>query len=445
MNAGGQFVESNSAFTTHYQASITQVGSVQINALLDDLPLIADDPATWAIPSPVFTVWDFYISDGAAGWVPGVMINSNNGAFVSPSSRTFQASIRPASDHNGKSLLGMITFSLNSSSEPGFCMNRGDELPPNFAWDLQFPVQDGYNVAVNGLSATTNGLVLDATVVVYNYDFGTHGTISASADIPAVPLGGTARRISTYPPTAKYYAGLPVDEDSNAIADPYAYNAGGALDDNENVPNGDGTPGDGFTRYEEYRGFIKQDTSTQLYVYVSPNPINTKDVFVMNTSPSNFVSATGAFPANSGLTTHVLFSGGFDADHTINLNRSAGLSLGAQHGVALVKAPAISGNFLYGECTAANATPPWLNQAQVTAWIDLDKIRRDVPADKYAGVRDWVMAHELGHGVTCSTMETTLLMIASCGGLPIGQTGWRFRTPSAEQIQTTSDRFDCTD
>ncbi len=102
-------------------------------------------------------------------------------------------------------------------------------------------------------------------ITVTAMDFGAYGRLRAQVkgkcgdwqDVDIL-VGGQKRKFIT----------IPMDEDGNLIADrmdkpnngitKWGYKGDPGRDDDQE-PRGDGTPGDGFTAFEEYRGFITSD------------------------------------------------------------------------------------------------------------------------------------------------------------------------------------------
>ena len=307
--AGGEFghLDAQGGFVagdpiTHYRAALDNPGIVQLRAQCDDLPT-ALDPATgqeiqtfdddpwWTdgtawdgSPNGRFTVWEFTISDGAPEWWRPEL---DLGAY-------FTAKIEPATDHNGQSMAGYINFSLGASSEPGYCLNRTRVSQPDPQWndtgpddaDLKFPPDQDPNIQVSADCswAATAEPALEASVTVRCLDYGAYGSIIAEAQTlqgimasARLLLDDDPRTYYTYQVNGetyfRYYAPIPWDEDGNCIWDGWQWNAGNALDDEE--PGG-ALPGDGFSRYEEYRGLTVNLGWTWL------DPDADQDVFILD-------------------------------------------------------------------------------------------------------------------------------------------------------------------
>jgi len=283
-------------YITHYKAPM-QPGLVSLQNRVDDIHY-AEDPATgqpvqtfddfppdgvWGSVTTI-TVWDFTISNGAPEWWRPEL---DLGAY-------FTAKIEPATDHNGQSMAGYINFSLGASSEPGYCLNRTRVSQPDPQWndtgpddaDLKFPPDQDPNIQVSADCswAATAEPALEASVTVRCLDYGAYGSIIAEAQTlqgimasARLLLDDDPRTYYTYQVNGetyfRYYAPIPWDEDGNCIWDGWQWNAGNALDDEE--PGG-ALPGDGFSRYEEYRGLTVNLGWTWL------DPDADQDVFILD-------------------------------------------------------------------------------------------------------------------------------------------------------------------
>jgi len=323
----------NAQQITHYRASPNNPGIVHITLEVNDAGLYYNDE-----PSVVndadngnVTVWEFWITPCPKDWRPVP-------STVGPS---FLAWVEPATDHLGQSMSGFITFDLISSTEPGECLNSHfscpydidviDEFVVNgihdYDLDLQFPPElegmDIYGVQEededgpyqhNFYAAVTRYPAIAAGVYVLCFDGGAYGFLSAH--IYGFPPGSaTARRIDTgiIEPVQ-----IPYDANLNFIADAWEEAVGlikpweppvdpldyfvDPLGDFDDRPIGDGTPGDGLSVYEEYRGLRVRYQWTPFDPFV-------KDMFVMNFGavpptdprwPFNFVIPNEAITSDDG-------------------------------------------------------------------------------------------------------------------------------------------------
>ena len=257
----GNWVAHNGPFTTHYRTAYWDKSKgryvpiepkvVRISVCVDDDfdGYLADDPPQWSSPENdgYFTVWEFEIDPPFIDALP------QDGATY-----TFTATIRPEKDHYGNSMARVIEFELDTSAEPGYCMNATREQG---LWtdttaqdnDLKFvPYQPGLEVYADGAHPTNYSIartvepVLSASVQVRCLDYGAYGSVSAHA------IGlGFARLKGTL---IERGAMIPRDENNNGIYDGWIYESRPEGDQDTNPPYG--SVGDGVVKYEEYRGFM---------------------------------------------------------------------------------------------------------------------------------------------------------------------------------------------
>jgi len=426
---------------THYKAPMTaQV--VALTVKTDDIPRDVepgtnppvevdtfDDPARWQeIPTKI-TVWEFTISDGAAGFrperptPPGVQ-------------RTFTATIDPATDHNQESLARTLMFLIGSSQEPGYCLNMTWEHDPP-EWndtsaqdpDLKFPSPDPNGVTVTSYRdgqcrdvATTTEPRRTWTVPVACLDYGAYGCVVACAWLPGGGGPHLARlRLGEQNPDGSYnykkdnagnyweLAPLPWDENTetgtfgeNCIWDGWAHDGdtpGNQTTDLENVGqcvvSGEAKRGDGFSRYEEYRGFSVNGDWDDF------DPIGEKDVFVIDdeaihpdpNDPRKL--GVGHFDRLPGVKPHLIETPSscgveYDDDTLLITRYAKTASNHSQHGI-MVKIGAEATEDELGD------TPWSLNLPQVFSLVDVYEIERNwAPAEAAAQIRS-IIAHELGH------------------------------------------------
>ena len=302
----GNWVAHNGPLTTHYRTAYWNESEgryvpiepkvVRISVCVDDDfdGYLADDPPQWSSPENdgYFTVWEFWITPCPSGWRPRL-----------DDTLQFSAYIRPTIDHTGQSMASIIKFFLTSSLEPGYCLNatrETGEWNDTIGADLKFPDQPGFEIT--GLDrniATTTYLTTEATVHVVCLDYGAYGGIEAMAYIAG--KNETARLEGTLD---VYMAKIPVDNDNNHIADSWAFNYLGSptRDDDPEPPAR--IQGDGFSLYEEYRGFIVKGNWREL------NPLR-KDVFIVNLLDELYHPGLGLdlgyFP-NLGITVHLIWN-----------------------------------------------------------------------------------------------------------------------------------------
>jgi len=453
----GNFVpEGDPTKVTHYKPPKDYTGYVSITVEIDDIPK-AVDPATgqevdtWndeppAVSDPAkLTVWEFEIDPPFIDALP------QDGATY-----TFTATIRPEKDHYGQSMARFIVFEIYSSREPGYCLNASreqglwtDTSPEDN--DLKFvPNQQGFQIENDvdlpiepylgyGWAVTVNP-VLTASVQVRCLDYGAYGSIWALADLPGQEPFAAARWKGTFVERGALIPldqrdGLDNDGDSeldedlidgqdndndgeidedaerNLIYDGWQWNNGAAMDDNDNEPQGDGTRGDGLTRYEEYRGLLvlgeaNDGNRAQVLHYIRLNPVR-KEIFV---SVSEIPHA-GYFPGSGMPTTYLLdFNNLPDQEsHIVNFHSTMRIrpvfSIRVYRRIVAggTAEPIWHGQILYGYCTQ----PIWSGQRQFDpfgvpgtgpmAVIHTAQIQRD--CDDYGSASRYVVGHEIGHSV----------------------------------------------
>ncbi len=434
------------------------VGILRIAPILDDIPIgiytgmptYDDDPVTgdpWKI-----TVWEFEIDPPFIDALP------QDGATY-----TFTATIRPEKDHYGNSMACFIVFEIYSSREPGYCMNASrtqglwtDTGPEDN--DLKFvPNQQGFQIENDvdlpiepylgyGRAVTINP-VLTASVQVRCLDYGAYGSIWALANLPGQEPFAAARWKGTFVERGALIPldqrdGLDndgdgesdedlidgqdndndgeIDEDAerNFIYDGWQWNNGAAMDDNDNEPQGDGTPGDGLTRYEEYRGLLvlgeaNDGNEAQALHYIRLNPVR-KEIFVSVSE----IRHAGYFPGSDMPTTYLLDFNSLPDQEAYIVNFHSTIRIRPVFSIRVYRRivaggaaePIWQGRILYGYCTQ----PIWSGQRQndpfgvpgtgPMAVIHTAQILRDFD-DYESGIR-YVVGHEIGHSVLWHQPDT---------------------------------------
>jgi len=261
----GEFEGCDPDQVTHY-APTAQPGVRQISLTVDDaltwfdpirfqLVATADDaPATVTVG---VTVWDFTMNGPGANWRPTAAPDGQPTPIA--------VAVQPVTDHAGRSMRASVEIQMSGTSAvPGFCGNATvPDLPPK---DLQFdPTEVGWiYVAPDYQSGISTGNDTSMSRTILCYDYGGWATVTAEAYFAEVPITGqTMARDAAHPD--REFIRLPVDEDEDHIADGQDNDTAsadkdgfsGALDtarDTEALRAGNPHKGDGFSRYEEYRG-----------------------------------------------------------------------------------------------------------------------------------------------------------------------------------------------
>lgn len=222
-----------------------------------------------------------------------------------------------------------------------------------------------------------------------SYDFGAYGSLSAKANIPNI--GEKSARVKRGGITTdKTQVKIPVDDNNNFIADCWFGDNGQANDDNDNVPQSN-YPGDGLTRYEEYRLF-------RLAVGAERLDPDKKDVFIFDDASVGVRDFT-----NLGLCIHLWSPNADREGNLVNIYRKTATK-GPQYGIRTEKKDEIRKTsdqmyYIFGE------TPePWLNSPDVhiilyTGSIDAAAQEYGLNEDQKNALINSVIGHELGHAV----------------------------------------------
>lgn len=283
-------------------------------------------------------------------------------------------SVRARATLDSSGTQGLFRFTLyNVSKEKGWCLNAGTDT----GLDLQFaPGQKGYSEPrQEGEMQIIEGTesVSEAEVEVASLDCGGFARLQAEVNLDGV----------WYPIPAedgKTYITIPYDQNENHIADYWeeVWGVSGrpAEEDEDAEPEGL-VAGDGFSNYEEYRGFVVKTSWTDTYPGL-------KDVFVVD----DVGWGVGHF-TQLGLALHLIHR--VEAtnltERVVNFNRSHA-SAGEQKAIAIVSGPLPNG--VLGQVQPVVGTPNMVER------VVIDKAKlAGASREKIA----WVLAHELGHAV----------------------------------------------
>jgi hypothetical protein len=280
-------------------------------------------------------------------------------------------------------------------------------------WKRPYPEEGPRKWSTLESADTINRVTVAATAM----DFGAHGELRAYVDagcgtwVPVAIREFVDKSIET-----RSFARLqiPEDTDANFIADHYErYRGVPATADRDAEPEGDGTPGDGFTAFEEYRGFVTQvgsvcDPAKVRHVRTDPK---VKDLFIRVSDPilepiADDFGLLTADPsgASSELRVHTICPDHYVDDHTrivnFTMHRNPGEGIrGArltqdrpQHGLHLLNAPLRDG--LLG--VASDFGPPG-NVSRVT--VDIAGVREAYGPARLNEYLRLITHHELGHAV----------------------------------------------
>jgi hypothetical protein len=291
-------------------------------------------------------------------------------------------------------LKGKWKFTLfEVSKEQGYAMNKGNSTD----YDLKFV--ENRSDFVKGSEAMTieSTKAMNSTEVeIESLDYGAWGKLKAEVNIE-----GAWYKCKTE--DGKDYITIPFDDNENHIADKweekYEVTGESADSDNDNEPEGVGSnkeAGDGFTNYEEYRGFFVngqwKDTDPKY-----------KDLFIYD----ELGFGVGKF-TELKLQIHLIDQNEFDSERYVNFNRGYG-TLGTQNGQ--------KGLYICGETMASSygrasivGSPNVVDKVYIDAMsLMSESMNPIVRSAKHlrGGARenifheelDTLIAHELGHAV----------------------------------------------
>jgi len=249
-------------------------------------------------------------------------------------------------------------------------------------------------------------------VIVTAMDYGAHGLLRVEAK---GRCGWEPVRI-LIDGQDKDFITIPMDEDKNLIADLMSIYNGDPGRDDDQKPKGDGTSGDGFTSFEEYRGFMIRngandcrDASKDVHIRTDPA---WKDLFIDTSSPT-LLKLIPLFSASSGLNVHNICPRHYvdNEKRVVNFTLQSGgpkvwqgktvSQKVPEHGLYLINASLQDGTL--GETFSGDPARPknvTVVKIDVNQCLRLGRmlsriVRRDVGPILLASV----LVHELGHSV----------------------------------------------
>ena len=292
-------------------------------------------------------------------------------------------------------LKGKWKFTLfEASKEKGYAMNKGDSTD----YDLNFVEnQSDYAKGSEAMTTESTKAMNSTEVEIQSLDYGAWGKLKAEVNIE-----GTWYKCKTE--DGKDYITIPFDDNENHIADKweekYEVSGESADSDNDNKPEGVGSnkeAGDGFTNYEEYRGFFVngewEDTDPKY-----------KDLFIYD----ELGFGIGKF-TDLKLQIHLIDQNEFDSERYVNFNRGYGTLL-TQNGQKGLYICGRTMEAVYGAVSSVVGSPNVVDRVYINAMLLMsDPMNPMVRSAKNlrGGAResifheelDSIIAHELGHAV----------------------------------------------
>ena len=307
---------------------------------------------------------------------------------------------------------------VNVSHEPGVCLNYPPAGPADTKPDLRFNPRLN---PTNKFSILNEGTVLETlpgntatkiTASLSAYDFGAYATLKVTAMIGGVTNVGYLKAEPAKPTNILLPKRRPTSQVADAWKDQHQVRNIADDDDSDNTPVGDMHKGDGFSLYEEYRGFAENRK------HLRTNP-DVKDLFVRDQIGGAEAKAQILkFESTSGLDVHhKLRPGEIAVDAIMNFNHGYA-NLHDQHGLYVRGRREMRG---FSEAvTRTGFDTNGVSTPGTTSRIELEPVEigldlRDL--DNIQTFRDYApdsLAHELAHG--CSVYhhgdldEPTLLL-----------------------------------
>jgi hypothetical protein len=307
-----------------------------------------------------------------------------------------------------------IIFELTDTSrEPGVALNFPLAAANPGDFDLQFspksnpPGRFTISGTGNQRAETVPGKYTSASVTVSSFDWGAWSTLKVTAELE------DGRRITGH---LKSKSGptdilLPKRSKDSKIADIWKEQAGVTTlpddDDSETGPAGDSSPGDGFSLYEEYRGFYVHGE------HISGDPKKI-DFFVRNDIGVDAEPGIFLFADLTGAEVHSrLLDTEFDRQSRVmNANRDQGphrdpQAAGSfeqyqgQHGVLLQTQAGLDGGLTHLSQAGVRGRPAIVMSANLQPRDSLTGMTtsENVPYSDLAFAYDRAVAHELLHTV----------------------------------------------
>jgi hypothetical protein len=328
---------------------------------------------------------------------------------------TFEAKLQGPDGSPAKVKARKIIFELiDTSREPGVALNFPLAAANPGEFDLQFSrtsnPPDRYTVSGTGnqKAETVPGKYTSASIAVSSFDWGAWSTLKVTAELEdgRPPVVGHFRRKSGPADIL-----LPKRAAGSKIADQWKQDNGVSsqpdLDDSETGPAGDSGKGDGFSLYEEYRGFYVNGE----HIFGDPKKM---DFFVRNDIGVDAEPGIILFTDLTGAEVHsTLLDSEFDRQNRVmNANRYQGPHVDpqtagsfeqtqGQHGVFLETQAGLDGGLTVFSEAGVRGRPVIAMSVNLQPRNSLTSITtsENVPASDLAFAYDRAVAHELLHSV----------------------------------------------
>lgn len=295
-----------------------------------------------------------------------------------------------------------IIFELTGTSrEPGVALNFPLAAAATSDFDLQFspksnpPGQYIILGPANQRAETVPGQYASASITVSSFDWGAWSTLMVTAELE------DGRRVTGHLKGERGTTQIlvPKRAKDSKIADIWKQNAGISQpdnDDSEPGPAGNNNLGDGFTLYEEYRGFYVDGK------HISGDPKKI-DFFVRNYIGADAEPGIFLFADLTGAEVHSrLLDTEFDRQiRVMNGNHGQVPHRVDQHGVFLETQPTLDGGHTYLSKAGVRGRPVITLSVNLQPRDSLTSMvtSENVPVSDLAFAYDRGIAHELMHSV----------------------------------------------
>jgi hypothetical protein len=280
--------------------------------------LTLGDPGTWTLSwtlNPIIDVDLLVTIPTYLTWRPtGGQSETDTGLDDSGQTNLLQIQALLVDKSTGKPvdfLPDNLNFSLvQFSSEPGVSMNwplKNALSTADLTFDKNQPKNAGFTISPDGtiadIAPTIPPNVSPTTIYLSPHDWGGWATLNVTATVGGLPIQG--HLVSPAPPGGATVTDivLPQRQPGSHIADVWKTQHSVPLstsdsDDSEPDPAGrSACVGDGFTLYEEYRGFMENGK------HIEGDPHN-KDFFIVNKIGADAEPGITLFTRLTGLTVH---------------------------------------------------------------------------------------------------------------------------------------------
>ncbi|RKU33074.1 hypothetical protein C6499_02120 [Candidatus Poribacteria bacterium] len=298
----------------------------------------------------------------------------------------------PADDYPFRQ--GYVKFRLfDVSSWPGYCMNSpyhsGKDLTiddnqggSGIRWTtfLSAGNEDFITARFLGTTQTT------FTIKIRAWDYGAYGSLTATL----CDRYGTERAVSNT-------IDIPRDDNGNHIADgwlnDYFYNYGWK-EDNESGPGSNGNPGDGFSAFEEYRGFFVKGRHVRTGTF-------TKDVFVYSKLSQGIGYASNLqSDTNNIFRVYSIYQDEMDGSRTVNWKRCSPHWTMDQKAIQVSEDSNVGGTWPYGHAWNAPNPPSIAGGATIYTKRIRNRINNtEAETISVSEAIKLVIGHEIGHNI----------------------------------------------